>query len=625
MIVLGNLVNLLRDLLPVPPLATLLRERFLTHVREAAQNLHRYQEHKRPIEAAVKAGRKGGLQLVDEAEGDDTEAYVDTSQISKMLINPKAPQPVWTTLPNDGVFPYESHLRCECQEDCSEAVRRLEFIHCTCGIARLCNGIIYQLQLKRAMDDQSLFQNMAADSGDEAYLVRSSPSPLVCHQSRNSCLPSQPEEYYNSDYLPSIDTRTPFTGTQTTAAGVSGINAGRDFDPSQPQHNKGSVVNEPVFQLRDLRATNAYPREFGANYDGRQFSVHTCDMNGRHQTANYLEYTDGMPSGDWPSTIFGEPLEGTQVSPSSFSSSVPSLATSEAMAAMTLDPMAVHNNAAGHLQANSSIVGQGTSVNAWASSSYPSTISPKMLRINPSPTPASSSESVHNSMLAGSDLDLGNSAYEHQHPRSPFQAQRQIQKPRKELPSKPTRPRLVPVVSEPPSSSSKGKRPALPQLSADHGQSPQKVRSPYIKHEHQDTTYQAGEGSSPRGRGRGGTTRSAKDDFLVRSKLAGMTYREIRREGNFTEAESTLRGRFRTLTKDKEARVRKPEWQDNDVRLLKKAVRKLSKNNEMMPAKAPWGQVAEYIMDHGGSYQFGGATCHRKWKELEEDGKVGLK
>ena len=59
--------------------------------------------------------------------------------------------------------------------------------------------------------------------------------------------------------------------------------------------------------------------------------------------------------------------------------------------------------------------------------------------------------------------------------------------------------------------------------------------------------------------------RDAKDDFLVRSKLAGMSYKDIRRQGKFTEAESTLRGRFRTLTKHKAARVRKPEWNDNDV------------------------------------------------------------
>lgn len=59
--------------------------------------------------------------------------------------------------------------------------------------------------------------------------------------------------------------------------------------------------------------------------------------------------------------------------------------------------------------------------------------------------------------------------------------------------------------------------------------------------------------------------RDSKDDFLIKSKLAGMPYKEIRRQGNFTEAESTLRGRFRTLTKHKTARVRKPEWSDNDV------------------------------------------------------------
>lgn len=63
-------------------------------------------------------------------------------------------------------------------------------------------------------------------------------------------------------------------------------------------------------------------------------------------------------------------------------------------------------------------------------------------------------------------------------------------------------------------------------------------------------------------------TRSEKDEFLVKHKQAGMTYREIRKKGGFTEAESTLRGRFRTLTKPKEARVRKPEFQEIDVSSL---------------------------------------------------------
>lgn len=75
-------------------------------------------------------------------------------------------------------------------------------------------------------------------------------------------------------------------------------------------------------------------------------------------------------------------------------------------------------------------------------------------------------------------------------------------------------------------------------------------------------------GIQPAGRGqfRLGQRPDAKDRFLVQAKRAGMPYREIRARGNFTEAESTLRGRFRALTKAKEYRVRKPEWQPHDVR-----------------------------------------------------------
>lgn len=59
--------------------------------------------------------------------------------------------------------------------------------------------------------------------------------------------------------------------------------------------------------------------------------------------------------------------------------------------------------------------------------------------------------------------------------------------------------------------------------------------------------------------------RYAKNEFLVKSKQAGMSYREIRVKGQFKEAESTLRGRYRTLTKCREHRVRKPQWHAKDV------------------------------------------------------------
>lgn len=59
--------------------------------------------------------------------------------------------------------------------------------------------------------------------------------------------------------------------------------------------------------------------------------------------------------------------------------------------------------------------------------------------------------------------------------------------------------------------------------------------------------------------------RKSKDDFLTRARRAGMSYRQIRREGGFHEAESTLRGRYRALTKEREQRVRKPAWTKADV------------------------------------------------------------
>lgn len=56
-----------------------------------------------------------------------------------------------------------------------------------------------------------------------------------------------------------------------------------------------------------------------------------------------------------------------------------------------------------------------------------------------------------------------------------------------------------------------------------------------------------------------------QNSFLIECKRRGLSYKEIKRIGGFTEAESTLRGRFRTLTKSKEQRVRKPKWQTRDV------------------------------------------------------------
>lgn len=85
----------------------------------------------------------------------------------------------------------------------------------------------------------------------------------------------------------------------------------------------------------------------------------------------------------------------------------------------------------------------------------------------------------------------------------------------------------------------------------------------------------------------------SRDRFLVRSKLAGMSYKEIRKAGAFSEAESTLRGRFRTLTKEKEARVRRPEWEENDVCIFQSRARKSGINEKIDQPSAKSGSKVE--------------------------------
>lgn len=59
--------------------------------------------------------------------------------------------------------------------------------------------------------------------------------------------------------------------------------------------------------------------------------------------------------------------------------------------------------------------------------------------------------------------------------------------------------------------------------------------------------------------------RETKDRFLVESRRNEVSYKLIKTFGRFDEAESTLRGRFRTLTKRREDRVRDPQWKPIDV------------------------------------------------------------
>ncbi|RAL13566.1 uncharacterized protein BO97DRAFT_442235 [Aspergillus homomorphus CBS 101889] len=121
-----------------------------------------------------------------------------------------------------------------------------------------------------------------------------------------------------------------------------------------------------------------------------------------------------------------------------------------------------------------------------------------------------------------------------------------------------------------------------------------------------------------------------KNDLLIQYKQRGWSYKAIKEACKFKEAESTLRGRYRTLTKPKGSRVRKPQWLEKDIELLCEAVSCLAyggrqacpylcdyrSRSTILPPKVSWKNVARYIYDNGGSYLFGNATCKKKWCEV---------
>ncbi|KAF2735098.1 hypothetical protein EJ04DRAFT_219763 [Polyplosphaeria fusca] len=120
--------------------------------------------------------------------------------------------------------------------------------------------------------------------------------------------------------------------------------------------------------------------------------------------------------------------------------------------------------------------------------------------------------------------------------------------------------------------------------------------------------------------------RRKEDEILIDGKRKGLTYKQIRKAMGTTVAESTLRGRYRAITKERMQRVRRPVWTDNDIRLLTKCVheelahvehhsyRQLSNNQKL--AKISWKKIADYIAENGGSYHFGNSTCKKKWCDI---------
>ncbi|KAL1888599.1 hypothetical protein Sste5346_009468 [Sporothrix stenoceras] len=105
--------------------------------------------------------------------------------------------------------------------------------------------------------------------------------------------------------------------------------------------------------------------------------------------------------------------------------------------------------------------------------------------------------------------------------------------------------------------------------------------------------------------------------FMYLKDEVGLTYKEIKSQHNFTEAESTLRGRHRALTKASDERRRKPKWSDKDITTLRRLVGEKLATQVGAPSfeKISWKGMQEE-MRSAGCYAFGFAALKKKAKEL---------
>ncbi|KAI6360605.1 hypothetical protein MCOR25_006690 [Pyricularia grisea] len=107
--------------------------------------------------------------------------------------------------------------------------------------------------------------------------------------------------------------------------------------------------------------------------------------------------------------------------------------------------------------------------------------------------------------------------------------------------------------------------------------------------------------------------------FIHEMREEGLSFREIQAAGPFVQAESTLRGRYRTYVTDKALRPRKAEWTAADDVFLWDAVRHYRRvGRHSRSDHIPWQKVRDYIFEAGGTHKFWSASCHKRWKMLRD-------
>ncbi|TLS23912.1 hypothetical protein PpBr36_08892 [Pyricularia pennisetigena] len=123
----------------------------------------------------------------------------------------------------------------------------------------------------------------------------------------------------------------------------------------------------------------------------------------------------------------------------------------------------------------------------------------------------------------------------------------------------------------------------------------------------------------PSGRLPAGASSAVENLFIHEMREEGLSFREIQAAGPFVQAESTLRGRYRTYVTDKALRPRKAEWTAADDVFLWDAVRHYRRvGRHSRSDQIPWQKVRDYVFEAGGTHKFWSASCHKRWKMLRD-------
>ncbi|KAL2213112.1 hypothetical protein CC79DRAFT_5903 [Sarocladium strictum] len=110
---------------------------------------------------------------------------------------------------------------------------------------------------------------------------------------------------------------------------------------------------------------------------------------------------------------------------------------------------------------------------------------------------------------------------------------------------------------------------------------------------------------------------TSRDAAILGMRELGLSYKDIKKVGCFNDALPTLRGRHRILTTKSEDRVRKPQWQPRDEMILRQAVHiQLTKPRARETQRIVWKEVANYMQEHGASYNFSYVTCSQRWSSM---------